>query len=133
MAPIYAEVHPLRGKDAVARRIALFSKRVAKMSGVWMTVHDSVENAFHALIAEHLARLELELIKVFDSIHAKFNLICEDTVVKDEAEKRQEEKLRAKLAGNLIVVKELMDGPIRQAAEICKNHSKQKAETSLFV
>ncbi|KAK5137114.1 hypothetical protein LTR08_001123 [Meristemomyces frigidus] len=133
MAPIYAVIHPLRGPGAVDLRKQTFSREVSKLGGVWMQVHDGIEQSMHAHIVRHLDHLDDELNTIFDGIHAKFNLVCDDTVVKDEGEKRLEEQLRTKLAKNLILAKEMMDGPIREAAETCKGYSKQKAESSLFV
>lgn len=130
MQPIYDEVHPIRGPKAPQKRMTAFSREVSKASGVWIKVHESIEKSTLKLFLEFFDDLTQDLNKVFDAIHMKFNIVCDDTVVKDEREKQLEEDLRGKLAKNLIEAKDLMDGDLRRAVEGCKAYSK---ESSLFV
>lgn len=50
--------------------------------------------------------------------------MCNDQGARTPKEQQKEEELRAKLAKNLIVAKELLEGPIREAAERCKVYHK---------
>ncbi|KAK4550562.1 hypothetical protein LTR36_000141 [Oleoguttula mirabilis] len=129
MMPVYAEVRLLRGAGAPQKRIDTFERKVATTSGIWITVQEMVAQSLVDLYHQNMVDLACKLELAFDGIQDKFNLMCEDTVVKGEAEKRQEEELREKLQKGLLQAKELLEGPIRKAADACRNYS----TSSLFV
>jgi len=134
MVPIYAQVCQIKGgRGAPQRRAELFASKVSRVSGVWLDVHDLVERALNKLFVQHLGKLSEDIDQVIDGIHDKFNLLCEDTAAKSQEEKEQELELRAQLQRSVIKANELIAGPVRQAAEECKNYGSKKEQESLFV
>lgn len=94
MGPIYKRVSKIKGiPKAPKKRIAEFEKLVCKPSGVWMKVHDGIEEAASKLFRAVFTELHDELNKIFDGIHAKFNLLCEDTVAKTELRSNKRKSL----------------------------------------
>lgn len=133
MAPIYREVCTIKGRGVCRKRPEQFEKLVTKTSGVWTDYQDRIEREFEGLIDEYLDKLGHELEHIIDGILQKFNIMCDNVVVKDEKEKVQEEELRQKLETNLVVARELVNGEVRDLAKRCKNYSTIKEENALFV
>lgn len=131
MRPIYEEIHPIRGRDAPTRRLQRFEQKVARPSGVYLKIHDGIEKAFMVLIDRHIGNLEKGIKKSVFSITKKFHALCEDTETNDPEEKVEEEKLRKNLQSALVQARLLLDGPIQEALEACKNYNKEPS--SLFV
>lgn len=130
MRPIYDSIHPIRGTGAPQKRAEAFIKAVSGASRVWMDIHDKIENAMHDEFGKALCELEATLGSIFDGIHRKFTILCENTVAKSEDEKQQEEELRQKLGENLVLVQQQMEGPVQQAVEACKKFSKEEEAAS---
>ncbi|KAI7283939.1 hypothetical protein KC345_g2620 [Hortaea werneckii] len=130
MRPIYDKVHPMRGPGAPQRRAEAFIKAVSGTSGVWMDVHDKIEYAMYDEFGNSLVELEATLGSIFDAIHTKFTILCDNTVAKSEEDRQQEEELRQKLGKNLALVQQLMEGPVKQAVEACKKFSKEEEAAS---
>ena len=133
MEPIYKSVAQTKGRGAPKERIAAFERQVCRMGGVWMQVRDSINGAFDRLFQETLRKLEIALGKNIDNLYGKFNMLCHDTVAKNETEQKQEDELIKELGKALIKAREMVQGPISQLAEECNNCSKIKEKNSLFV
>ncbi|KAK4632071.1 hypothetical protein CLAFUR4_03723 [Fulvia fulva] len=132
MRPIYAEVCQIKGRGGPDKRSAIFEKKVARVGGVWTSVRNGIEKEFSIRFGASLHRIEEVATEMFENIHKKFNLMCNDTIVKDPKEKSKEEELRKQLQKQLIVAKQLLNGPVREAAEACKDY-KPEDPTSLVV
>ncbi|EME47884.1 hypothetical protein DOTSEDRAFT_69719 [Dothistroma septosporum NZE10] len=108
MRPIYTEVIKVKGRGGPDKRSALFQKKVARVGGVWMAVHNGIERDFSIRFGSSLHRIEEVAHDMFDNIHKKFDLMCDDTVVKDPTEKAKEDELRKKLEKQLVDAKKLL-------------------------
>lgn len=122
MEPIYNAIIEIKGQGGPKGRLVKFQQEVTAMNGVWMKVHGKIELAFLDLARDHVKKMEQGMKEAISSIHRKFKLMCEETAVTDEGEKKLEEELRAKLRDQLVKAKELMNGPIKDLAEQCKNY-----------
>lgn len=111
----------------------LIEKRVCFIGGVWTKVHERVDSALSKLMNERRTLLTQALEQVYDGILYKFNALCEDTAVLDEAEKEREEQLRQKLQKNVVLGREMVEGDLYNLAMQCKNYSATKEKTGLFV
>ena len=133
MDPVYEEVKQIKGRGAPARRPHIFEEKVTKIGGVFANVQDRVEAAFDKVLCDSLAALVKDLHGIVDGIHRKFTLMCEDSEVKSEEEREQEEKLREHLQKNFIKARESVEGPIKALADECKNYSAAKAQAAPHV
>lgn len=133
MEPIYNEVMQIKGQGAPQKRCDEFEKRVCSPSGVWTTFHDKIQSAFEELFSDEVDILSQEIEAVFNIILGKFNLMCDNAEAKTEEEKALEEDLRCKMQKNLVLARAIVEGPVAQLANDCKNYSINKEQTSLFV
>lgn len=138
MQEVYAEIRQIKGSGAPKKRVDEFERRVTRVSGIWIKVHDGIEAEFDALFAKYELALVKRVGEIFDSLHMKFNLLCDESVPKDDEEKAMEEVLREKLQESLVKAKAMVEagGVIPSLVEQCKNYSTAQAQhnnNGLFV
>ena len=92
--------------------------------GVWMAMHDALQGDCRRLFSQHFRETLTTIERIFDTIAERYEIMCNDQGARTPEEQQKEEELRAKLAKNLIVAKELLEGAIREAAERCKVYHK---------
>lgn len=126
MKPIYEDVSKIKGKTgAPMKRANHFERLVTKRDGVWLEVHDSIENEFEQVFKRAEERLLKAFGRIFDSLHQNFLFLCDSTDTKGEKERAQEQLLRTKLKENLVEVKALVEecGQIPELVAKCKAHT----------
>lgn len=136
MVPIYREAVQIKGgRGAPGRRAGFIESKVSKRNGLWIKVHDAIDEAFDKQFRKADNAMVAQFGDVFDTLHNNFRLLCDKTEAKDDKEKVLEEALRNELKGNLVLVKKMLDegGEICRLVAWCKAYGVQPASASPMV
>jgi len=139
MRPIHRDAIQVKGGRGAPRRRADFvESAVTKRDGIWIQVHDAIEDAFDELFKQTENEMVEIFGEVFDALRKNFCLLCDDSKTKDDKEKVLEKVLRDNLKEKAAEVKGMLeeDGKIAELVAACKAfHSSQAATdtSSLFV